>query len=71
MKKPAQLFLRDMPEYYGLDSRTNYTAHENKTKLGIHPVFSHKKKSSTIPKEWLCKPTWLSFHCFGAPIQQP
>lgn len=45
MKKPAnQLFLSDMPEYYGLDSRTNYTAHENKTKLGIHPVFSHKKR---------------------------
>lgn len=44
MKKPAQLLLSDMPEYYGLDARTNYTAHENKTKLGIHPVFSHKKK---------------------------
>lgn len=53
MKKPAQLFLSDIPEYYGLDSRTNYTAPENKTKHGTYPVFSHKKKSSTIPKEWL------------------
>lgn len=50
MKKSAQLFLSDMPEYYGLDSRTNYTAHENKTKLGIHPVFSHKKKEFNYPK---------------------
>ena len=51
MKKPAQLLLSDMPEYYGLDARTNnYTAHENKTKLGIHPVFSHKKKEFNYPK---------------------
>ena len=24
--------------------------HENKTKLGIHPVFSHKKKEFNYPK---------------------
>lgn len=44
MKKPAQLFLSDMPEYYGLDSRTNYTAHENKQNLASIQYFHIKKR---------------------------